>query len=256
MENINNNLSPRQFNLSKINKGSNITIVGRRNVGKTTLIHNILCYLNDINLGLVISASEPFNNYYEQFLPKVFIFNDYDKNITMNFFEKQRDIINKYRDNSCLLNDNNAFIVLDNMTSRYDWVNNQVSQLKSNCHNYNITQLTTVTSPYDIVLPLNDNTDYLFIFNDTNDMILKRYYNKCKGIFPNYEIFCNLFSMCTNNNYTCMVIDLTTDSNHIEDIVYWYKGDLISEDVKLGDESLWELNNNEMEEEEDDNDDE
>ena len=57
-------------------------------------------------------------------------------------------------------------------------------------------------------------------------------------MFPTYEIFSQVMDQCTSN-YECLVIDNTTKSNKIEDMVFWYKADNHPA-FKLGAPEFWQ----------------
>ncbi len=61
-------------------------------------------------------------------------------------------------------------------------------------------------------------------------------------MFPTFEIFAQVMDQCTEN-FECLVIDNTTKSNKIEDMVFWYKAD-DHPPFKIGAPSFWEYHNN------------
>jgi hypothetical protein len=64
-------------------------------------------------------------------------------------------------------------------------------------------------------------------------------YNHYAGMFPSFEAFCQIMDSCTDN-YECIVIDNTVQSNKLEDIVFWYKADDHNE-FRLGNREFWEM---------------
>ena len=61
-------------------------------------------------------------------------------------------------------------------------------------------------------------------------------------MFPNFDSFCQVMDQCTEN-YECLVIDNTSASNKIEDLVFWYKADLLG-DFTVGASEFWEHHSN------------
>jgi hypothetical protein len=68
-------------------------------------------------------------------------------------------------------------------------------------------------------------------------------------MFPTFEVFSQVMDQCTEN-FECLVIDNTSNSNKLEDCVFWYKGD-IHENFKLGSNQFW-VNNDYQDESSDD----
>ena len=59
----------KKFDISKINNDA-ISIIGKRGVGKSLLIKNILNYYNDVKIGAIISASEASVDTYSDIVSK------------------------------------------------------------------------------------------------------------------------------------------------------------------------------------------
>jgi hypothetical protein len=72
----------------------------------------------------------------------------------------------------------------------------------------------------------------------------KRIYDSFAGMFPTFEMFCQVMDQCTEN-YECLVIDNTSKSNRLEEQVFWYKADP-HEEFTIGSRELWELHNQTM----------
>ena len=76
--------------------------------------------------------------------------------------------------------------------------------------------------PLGIGPNLRTNIDFVFILRENIVSNRRRLYEHYAGVFPTFEIFCQIMDQCTNN-YECLVIDNTSTSNKLEDIVFWYK---------------------------------
>jgi hypothetical protein len=91
--------------------------------------------------------------------------------------------------------------------------------------------------PLGIPPNLRTNIDYVFILRENIVSNRKRIYDNYAGMFPTFEVFSQVMDQCTEN-FECLVIDNTSNSNKLEDCVYWYKGDG-HEDYKLGSNQFW-----------------
>ena len=84
--------------------------------------------------------------------------------------------------------------------------------------------------------------DQIFLCRETIVSNRKRLYDHYAGMFPTFEIFCQVMDQCTEN-YECLVIDNTSKSNEICNQVYWYKGDS-HPPFKLGAPEFWQYHSN------------
>jgi len=100
--------------------------------------------------------------------------------------------------------------------------------------------LFMITMQYALGIPpnLRTNIDYVFILRENYVSNRKRLYEHYAGMFPNFEMFCQVMDQCTEN-YECLVINNNAKSNKLSDQVFWYKADS-HDDFKLGSREYWE----------------
>ena len=96
---------------------------------------------------------------------------------------------------------------------------------------------------------LRTNIDYVFILRENYVSNRKRLYEHYAGMFPTFEIFCQVMDQCTED-YNCLVINNNAKSNKLEDQVFWYKADMHS-DFKIGASEFWKHHNNNYNDDED-----
>ena len=111
-----------------------------------------------------------------------------------------------------------------------------------NGRHYKILFLITMQFALGIPPNLRGNIDYVFILRENYISNRKRIYDHYAGMFPTFEIFCQVMDQCTEN-YECLVIDNTSKSNKIEDQVYWYKASP-HESFKIGAPEFWQHHSN------------
>jgi hypothetical protein len=70
----------------------------------------------------------------------------------------------------------------------------------------------------------------------------KRLYEHYAGMFPTFEIFCQVMNQCTEN-YEVLVINNLIKSNRIEDCIFWYKADT-HPPFKIGAPEFWQFHTN------------
>ena len=103
--------------------------------------------------------------------------------------------------------------------------------------------LFIITMQYALGIPpnLRTNIDYVFILRENYVSNRKRLYEHYAGMFPTYEMFCQVMDQCTEN-YECIVINNSAKSNRLEDQVFWYKASAHPE-FKIGAPEFWQHHN-------------
>jgi hypothetical protein len=106
---------------------------------------------------------------------------------------------------------------------------------------------------YPLGIPpiLRTNVDFVFILRENFINNRKRIFDNFGAAFPSFDFFCQIMSQCTEN-YECLVINNTTRSNKLEDMIFWYKADMHPE-FRIGAPQFWQHNavNYRVKEEED-----
>ena len=79
-----------------------------------------------------------------------------------------------------------------------------------------------ITMQYALGIPPNLRTNINYVFNLREHIIQnrKRLYDGYAGMFPTFEIFCQVMDQCTEN-FECLVVNNNAKSNKIEDQVFW-----------------------------------
>ena len=107
-----------------------------------------------------------------------------------------------------------------------------------NGRHYHILFILTMQYALGIPPNLRTNIDYVFILRENYVSNRKRLYEHYAGMFPTFEIFCQVMDQCTEN-YECVVINNNAKSNQLVDQVFWYKANP-HEDFKIGAKAFWD----------------
>lgn len=237
-------LNLRKFDPSTIKPDSTVIFLGKRHTGKSFALKDILSYHKDLPIGVVISPTEVANKHFEKFIPKMLIHDEYDPNIVNKFLKRQVKLTEKINQDmeryGTTSTDGRAFLILDDcLYSAKDWVNNKdIRSIFMNGRHYKIFFLMTAQYPLGIPPTLRTNIDYVFIFREPVAKNQERLYDAYAGCFPNLESFKQTL-LQTTNDYECMVIDNKTQSNKLEDQVFWYKAS--EKNFKMCDSELWDM---------------
>ena len=236
-------LNLKKFDMSKIEKGSVVVMIGKRNTGKSFLTKDLLWYKRDIPIGTVISGTEGANQFYSKIVPPLFIHEEFSPEIVANSLKRQKLVVAKMKEQEKTMGKSNidpyGFVILDDCLYDNTWTKDvSIKSLFMNGRHYKV--LLIITSQYSLGIPpiLRSNIDYVFILRENIVNNRKRLYDNYAGMFPTFEVFCQVMDQCTEN-YECLVVDNTSKSNKIEDMVFWYKADDHS-NFTMGSPEFWQ----------------
>ena len=230
----------RKFDINEIKDDKVVVLIGKRETGKSFLCRDILYHHSDIPVGQVISGTEMANQFYQQIIPKLFIHEEYQPEIIANILKRQKIMIEKNRSKA---QDPRAFLILDDCLYDNTWVKDKnVRSMFMNGRHYKL--LFIITMQYALGIPpnLRTNIDYIFILRENYVSNRKRLYEHYAGMFPNFDMFCQVMDQCTEN-FECLVINNNAQSNKLTDQVFWYKADK-RPDFKIGSPEYWAYSKN------------
>lgn len=225
-------LKIKKFNPNKIDDNRVCVFVGKRGTGKSTLITDILYHKRHIPVGVVMSGTEEGNKHYQNFVPDSFVFNEYRNDILEKIVNRQKALLKKGTKNF------NVFILLDDCMYDKKFLREQVMRLIFyNGRHWGIWFGLSMQYCMDLTPDLRSNIDYVFILRENIIQNREKIYKNFFGIFPTFDMFNQVMDECTEN-YECLVLDNTSKSNKIEDVVFYYKANLHSH-FRAGNESFW-----------------
>lgn len=250
-------LELQKFDITRIKNDNVVVLIGKRNTGKSFLVKDLLYYHTDLPIGTVISGTESANRFYGDFVPSAFIHDEVSGELIENVITRQKLVIKKLNKENKTYGssriDPKAFLILDDCLYDSSWAKDKnIRAIFMNGRHLKIFFIITMQYPLGIPPNLRTNIDYVFILRENIVGNRKRIYDNYAGMFPSFEVFCQVMDQCTEN-YECLVIDNTSNSNRLEDCVYWYKGDKHGQ-YQLGSSQFWVNNNLDDEEDDDDED--
>lgn len=244
------NIQLKKFNPKTIEPNRIILFVGKRNTGKSTLVRDILYHHRKIPCGMVMSPTEESNEFYKNMVPDIFVYNDYDPEAMRKMIKRQKKCVKQKK------KDPNVFILLDDCMYDAKKLTKDISIRSTfmNGRHWKILLLLTMQYCMDLSPDLRANIDYVFILRENIVSNREKLYKNFFGIFPNFDTFNQVMTQCTEN-FECLVLDNTSRSNNISDVVFWYKAGIHPE-FKIGAPKYWNFhkkhyNSNYDEDEED-----
>lgn len=225
----------KQFAPTTIPDNAVCFVIGRRGSGKTTLVTFLAWLKKHLPYGVACSATEHANKYWGFHIPAQYIHKTYDESITNNLIAFQN------RQSAVYGKDNfsPAFELLDDIMYDQSFPRMQSTrELFMNGRHYRIFVLLTAQYCMDLPPALRTNVDYVFILKEPIRANRVKLYNNFAGIFPTFQHFNNALDKCTSN-YGCMVIDNTSTSNNIEDVVSHFRAPKTMSSFKMGSKKYW-----------------
>lgn len=243
----------KKFNMQNIKFDPNeatgpvILMLGKRGVGKSFLIKDLLYHHQTVPTGMVISATEDSNSFFGKIVPRMFIHTEYNTQLISNILCRQRDVLNTIKKRKELYGHDNTdprtFLIMDDCIYDNSWTKDKlIRYLFLNGRHAKVLFIMTSQFPLGIPPLLRTNIDYVFILRESIVSNRKRLYENYAGMCQTFDIFCKIMDGCTEN-FGCLVIDNTTTSNKLTDQLYWYKAEE-RPNYRMGADEIWELSKN------------
>ena len=237
-------LNLRKFDMAQIKDDQTVVLIGKRNTGKSYLVQDVMYNHMDLPVGTVVSPTETLNPFFSEFVPPLFIHEDVSAGLLQNVLKRQELVRNSIKRQTSLYGacniDPRAFLVLDDCLAQNGWIRaKEMRTMFMNGRHYKLFLLITMQFALGIPPDLRTNIDFVFILRENLMNNRKRLYEHYAGMFPTFDIFCQVMDQCTEN-YECLVINNNAKSNRIEDQVFWYKATPHPK-FRLGANEFWAL---------------
>ncbi len=223
----------QKFDIKKLDKSSVSLIIGKRECGKSCLMKDIL--LNHTNNPSItcISGSKQESNFHKTYINESCVYSEYKDEIIEGIIETQKNkyINTNYDSNHDLKPD--TVLLLDSVDQYNIFKNDSIREIFLNGRCYKISLVISIQ--YLLSLPpiLRSNADFVFVFRENINEVVKKLYDNYFGQFKNLEEFRNTLNYYTND-YSCLVLDMTSKSSNLQDCVFWYKSELNSDTENNG----------------------
>jgi hypothetical protein len=225
------NLQLKKFDPRTMRDNSIVVYIAKRMSGKSICVKDIMYHKRDLSAGVVMSGTEEGNGFYKDFIPDIFIYNEYRADVIEKIVSKQKQLVKKG-------NTNRVFIILDDCMYDKKFLREKIMrQIFYNGRHWNIFFMLTMQYCMDLTPDLRSNIDYIFVFRENILQNREKIWKNFFGIFPTFDMFNQVMNACTEN-YECIVLDNTVKSNQIEDVIFWYKAK-IRGNFQVGHPSIW-----------------
>lgn len=201
-----------------------LVFIGRRDTGKSTLLTDILYTVKrKINDGIVVSGTESANHFWEQYVPKSYIYEEFEDKILWAVIERQKARTDRTPDGRPM----HTFVILD------DVLHDEAAMRRSKAMKYlmfngrhlNIFLCIVLQYPLGLSPAMRSNVDYAFILRAPGFEDRKKLFTSYAGIVSNPQLFNRLMDDFTEDRH-CLVVNNTVQSNDLSQCVFWYKAKL------------------------------
>lgn len=229
-------LQLRKFDPSKIKDAAVCMLIGKRNTGKSVLAKDIMFHKRHIPSGVVLSPTEGAQGFFKDWIPDTFIYNKFDRSIIENVIETQK---RRIREGTAT----NVFIILDDCMYDKKLLKEEcMRSLFMNGRHWKIFLMLTAQYCGDIDPASRCNIDYCFVLRDPIIQNRERLFKNFFGLLPTLGDFCKLMN-ATTENYECLVLDNTSQSNKVDEALFWYKAKA-EHTFKMGSAAFWRFHHN------------
>jgi hypothetical protein len=205
------------------------------NTGKTTLIKSLLYAKKNIYpVGIAMSGTEESNGSYREIFPSSFVYNNYNEDQVKSFIKRQK-IAKQHLPNPW------AVILLDDCTDDPKLFNKPLQQgMYKRGRHWKMWYILSLQYCMDVRPVIRTNVDGTFILRENNLKNRKSLWENYAGIIPDFGMFCDIMDQLTDD-YTALYIHNATQSNKLEDCLFWYKATPCPKDFKFGSPDYWKF---------------
>lgn len=214
---IQRDILPNEGSLNERTGGGRYLIIGRPGSGKSVLMKDILYYKRDfLPVISVVSQTEAFNQFYQGFIPPIFIHDTFRPDIISDFIARQEKVMKR-------LDYPSAFggLILDDCAADCKIMNSkEVENLLKNGRHMNMLVIIANQYVLDMKPPVRACFDGVFILRNSITTDRKKIHDNFASIIP-WEDFNRLMNEMTEN-YGCIFINNRSGSNNWQECVYVY----------------------------------
>lgn len=196
-------------------------IVGPPGSGKTTLIEN-LAYYNKHRYAVarVFSGTEGGYKRFCSIFGNIYVSNYYSEEEEIEHIKRQKKMALKSKESP----GDYAINIIDDASDDPKVYRTKVMRGLFKLGSQHWKQMLLLGTQYAIDMPpdIRKSVSYVAIFREPEENERKKLYDNFGGLAGSYKNFCLLMDQLTGD-YTCLIFKKRTQSNRIEDCIFWYK---------------------------------
>ncbi|AVK76483.1 hypothetical protein pneo_cds_876 [Pandoravirus neocaledonia] len=223
----------RKFKIGALKTGQTNMVVGKRGIGKTTLLRHLLTAGGnrwDFVVGMT-PTSESYDALVDMF-PESCVHSDFDTEVIKRLIETLRAL------NDASIRPRVLLVLDDCVFDNRIYQSEPMRDLYKYARSLNIEFYNVVQYVMDVPKAMRSQVDRVFALREPQRAYRESLYRGFFDVFSTCDAFSTAFDACTEN-YGCMVIDSTAETNADEDCVFWYRGPADPPAVLLGSRAQW-----------------
>ena len=217
----------KKFDIKSMPDNVTIAMISKRGSGKSFLTRELLFHKRHIPTTIAISKTERLNRFYGDFIPDIFIYENYSNELLSKVYSRQSKIFEdnekRIKDGKKPKDDRMMLIMDDCMSSKGSWVKEEpILELFFNGRHHHLSFILTMQYSLGIPPEMRSNFDYIFLLAEDFTNNRKRLYEHYAGMFPDFASFNDAFTVLTED-FGCMVINNKIHTTDITEKVFWFK---------------------------------
>ena len=213
----------QEYDWNKVPDNGFVVVTGRRGSGKSTLVKELMYRKRHVfDYGVVMSGTQASIEDYSQYIPETFIHEGYNSELLASIIEKQENARKRKEPLQ------KVFVILEDCMweKKKIWKDIPMRRLAMNGRWDNIFAVITMQYPMDFGPELRSQVDTVFACIEKNPQNRLRIYNCFNPCFNNFEQFDAVMRVCTASNDVMALQNSGTNSDTIEESVYWCRAKL------------------------------
>ena len=228
----------REFPIWKMPPKSKIVVIGKPGSGKSKLIVDIAYNFKHVfPIAEIYSGTEDSNHEFAQLFPQIVIYDALDEQRLDDFILRQRIAKSELGEPNDL-----AMLIVDDCTDKPSTLQHQVfHKLYKNGRHWKMLYILSLQYCMDVKPVIRTNIDGTFILREPSLKNRRALWENYAGIIPDFSMFCQIMDQLTDD-YTALYIHNATQSNRLEDCVFWYKAPKdVPRDFRMGCPDFWKF---------------
>jgi hypothetical protein len=226
-------------NIGDKSKGVKIVVIGKPGTGKSSIIADILWHKSSIvPCAQIFSGTEDSNHFYSEKFPSICVFNKLDLDAVRNFVVRQK-LAKRHLENPW------AFQIIDDCTDDPTVFKKPLFQAYyKNGRHWCMIHILSLQYCMDVSTVIRTNIDFSFILREPQRSNRERLHKNFVSCVHDFNDFNDIMDQITED-FTCLVVNNTVQSNKIEDCLFWYKADpnRFPKNWKFGSPDAWKFHN-------------